>query len=199
MWAYLQHIYHQDHSAQKFQLEMEISSYSQGNLTIEQFYSGFINIWSEYSAIVHTKVPTTALAALQAVHAESQRDQFLMKLRPEFEHVRADLFNSDPVPSLDICLGDLLREEQRLSTQMGMASQKFFFEPFLKPIQHKEEDRTSCSVSAATSLVTLLVTVQRKFVTIVRNRAISSKIVGRDLRIVNLKLLSRHCLMCLPL
>ena len=35
MWGYLQRIYHQDNSARKFQLEMEISTYSQGNLTIE--------------------------------------------------------------------------------------------------------------------------------------------------------------------
>jgi len=64
MWAYLYCIYHQDHNAQKFQLELEISTYAQGNLTIKQFYSGFINIWSEYSAIVHSKVPTTTLTAL---------------------------------------------------------------------------------------------------------------------------------------
>ncbi|XP_041026943.1 uncharacterized protein LOC121267141 [Juglans microcarpa x Juglans regia] len=126
MWDYLHRIYHQDHSARKFQLELEISNYDQGNLPIAQFYSGFINIWCEYSAIVHTKVPITALAALQAVHAESQRDQFLMKLRPEFEPVRAGLLNRNPVPSLDICLGDLLREEQRLSTQIGMTSEKVF-------------------------------------------------------------------------
>jgi hypothetical protein len=64
MWAYLHCIYHQDHNARKFQLELEISTYAQGNLTIKQFYSGFINIWSEYSAIVHSKVPTATLTAL---------------------------------------------------------------------------------------------------------------------------------------
>ncbi|KAA8544611.1 hypothetical protein F0562_022619 [Nyssa sinensis] len=74
------------------------------------------------------KVPTAALAALQAVHAESQRDQFLMKLRSEFELVRAGLLNRTPVPSLDICLGDFLREEQQLSTQLGMTSEKVFSE-----------------------------------------------------------------------
>ncbi|KAF5450004.1 hypothetical protein F2P56_030389 [Juglans regia] len=49
-----------------------------------------------------------------------------MKLRLEFESVRAGLLNRNPVPSLDICLGELLREEQRLSTQMGMTSEKVF-------------------------------------------------------------------------
>ena len=30
------------------------------------------------------------------------------------------MLNHDPVPSLDVCLGELLREEQQLSTQLGM-------------------------------------------------------------------------------
>jgi hypothetical protein len=43
--------------------------------------------------------------------------QFLIKLRPEFEVTRSNLMNRDPSPSLDVCFGELLREEQRLLTQ----------------------------------------------------------------------------------
>ena len=53
---------------------------------------------------------------MQQVYKISQRDQFLMKLQPEYEPVRA-LVNRDPVPSLDACFGELLREEQRLHNQ----------------------------------------------------------------------------------
>lgn len=120
MWDYLRQIYYQDNSARKFQLELDIGNYRQGNLSIEQFYSGFINLWSDYSGLVHSQVPKEALAALQAVHSESQRDQFLMKLRPEFESARAGLINRTPVPSLEVCLGELLREEQRLASQLGL-------------------------------------------------------------------------------
>ncbi|KAK0606527.1 hypothetical protein LWI29_000191 [Acer saccharum] len=121
MWDYLWRIYYQDNSARKFQLELDIGNYRQGNLSIEQFYSGFLNLWSDYTWLVHSTVPKEALAALQAVHSESQRDQFLMKLRPEFESARAGLINRTPVPSLDVCLGELLREEQRLASQLGIA------------------------------------------------------------------------------
>ena len=44
-----------------------------------------------------------------------------MKLRPEFASARAGLINRTPVPSLDVCLGELLREEQRLASQLGIA------------------------------------------------------------------------------
>ena len=97
-------------------MELDIRNYRQGNLSIEQFYSGFLNLWSDYSGLVHSKVPKDALAALQAVHSKSQRDQFLMKLRPEFASARAGLINRTPVPSLDVYLGEILREEHRLTS-----------------------------------------------------------------------------------
>ncbi|KAJ0099816.1 hypothetical protein Patl1_20691 [Pistacia atlantica] len=88
MWEYLKKVYNQDNIARQSQLEYEISSYTQGDLSI-----------------------------VQEIHAQSKRDQFLMKLRPEFEATRSNLMNRNPVPSLDICFGELLREEQRLTTQ----------------------------------------------------------------------------------
>jgi len=117
MWDYLKRIYHQDNTARRFQLELKISNFSQGNLSIEQYYSSFVNLWSEYSDIIYSKVSKEALPSLQAVHEVSKQDQFLMKLRPEFEIARAGLLNRDPVPSLDVCLGELLREEQRMAIQ----------------------------------------------------------------------------------
>ncbi|XP_022866906.1 uncharacterized protein LOC111386677 [Olea europaea var. sylvestris] len=128
MWDYLRRIYYQDNSARKFQLELDIGNYRQGNLSIEQFYSGFINLWSEYSKLVQSKVPKDTLAALQMVHPESQLDQFLMKLRPEFESTRAGLINRSPVPSLNVCLGELLREEQRLASQHSISPSNENFE-----------------------------------------------------------------------
>jgi hypothetical protein len=117
IWDYFRRIYSQNNSAKKFQVEMCIANYKQGNLSIEQFYAGFLNPWSEYTGIIYSKIPKESLKALYLVYAESQRDQFLMKLRPEFEAVRASLINQSPVSILDECLGELLREERRLATQ----------------------------------------------------------------------------------
>jgi len=41
----------------------------------------------------------------------------MMKLPSEFEVTRSNLMNQDPSPSLDVCFGELLLEEQRLHTQ----------------------------------------------------------------------------------
>ncbi|KAJ0100612.1 hypothetical protein Patl1_21197 [Pistacia atlantica] len=55
-----------------------------------------------------------------SVHATSKRDQFLMKLQLDFEIARSNMMNRHPVPSLDACLSELLREEQRIVTQAAM-------------------------------------------------------------------------------
>ncbi|PNX66756.1 hypothetical protein L195_g063200, partial [Trifolium pratense] len=49
--------------------------------------------------------------------------------RPEFEVVRGALLNRNPVPSLDACVGELLREEQRLATQGIMSHDAVISEP----------------------------------------------------------------------
>jgi hypothetical protein len=83
--------------------------------------SNFINLWNDYSRLAHSQIPKEALVALEAVQSKSQWDQFLMKLQPEFESARPGLINRTPVPSLEVCLGELLREEQRLASQLGLA------------------------------------------------------------------------------
>ena len=46
----------------------------QGNLSIEQYYSGFVYLWSEYSGIIYSKVSKEPLPSLQVVHEVSKRD-----------------------------------------------------------------------------------------------------------------------------
>ncbi|KAK2354221.1 hypothetical protein QL285_091767 [Trifolium repens] len=129
MWNYLKRIYNQDNAAKRFQLELEIANYRQGTFSIQEYYSGFLNLWTEHSAILHADVPKTSLAAVQEVYNTSKWDQFLMKLRPEFEVIRGALLNRNLFPSLDTCVGELLREEQRLATQGIMSHDAVISEP----------------------------------------------------------------------
>nr|XP_017242423.1 PREDICTED: uncharacterized protein LOC108214761 [Daucus carota subsp. sativus]XP_017254442.1 PREDICTED: uncharacterized protein LOC108224370 [Daucus carota subsp. sativus] len=124
MWAYLKKIYSQQNTARRFQLEHDIGKLQQDGLSISDFYSHFMNLWVEYADIVYASVPAEGLKSVQNVHETTKRDQFLMKLRSEFEATRSNLMNRDPLPSLDTCLNDLLREEQRLLTQDTMKEEK---------------------------------------------------------------------------
>ena len=116
MWEYLLKVYHQGNAACCFQLEYEIASNTQGNLSIQEYFSGFQNLGGEFSNMVYARVPAASLSAVQAIHEQSKRDQFLMKLRHEFEVTHSNLMNQDLSPSLDVCFGELLSEEQGLPT-----------------------------------------------------------------------------------
>ena len=41
MWEYLKKVYNQDNTAGRFQLDYDIANYSQGNLSIQDYFSGF--------------------------------------------------------------------------------------------------------------------------------------------------------------
>ena len=117
MWNYLRKVYNQYHSARRFQLEHEIAMYSLGGLSIQDYFSEFQNLWAEFTDILYAKISSESLSIIQGVHEQSKRDQFLMKLRFDFESVHSNLMSCDLSTSLDICFRELLCEEQRLIIQ----------------------------------------------------------------------------------
>ena len=62
MWTYLNTVYNQDNSAKRFHLEYEMTNFTQGSLSIEEYFSGFQTLWADYCDIVYVNVPTTALS-----------------------------------------------------------------------------------------------------------------------------------------
>jgi len=64
MWEHLLKVCHQDNTACRFQLEYEIVSYTQGNLSIQEYFSGFQNLWGEFSDVVYATVPTASLSSV---------------------------------------------------------------------------------------------------------------------------------------
>jgi hypothetical protein len=62
VWEYLLKVYHQDNTARRFQLEYEIANYTQGNLSIQEYFSGFQNLWGEFSDMVYAKVSAASLS-----------------------------------------------------------------------------------------------------------------------------------------
>ncbi|WVZ17516.1 hypothetical protein V8G54_010498 [Vigna mungo] len=126
MWSYLQKIYSQNNAARRFQLEHNIANFKQDSLSISDFYSQFMNLWAEYTDIVYANLPSEGLNFVQTIHDITKRDQFLMKLRSDFEGIRSNLMHRDLVPSLDACLNELLREEQRKSRRHDMSTIQCF-------------------------------------------------------------------------
>lgn len=89
-----------------------MSEYYQGNKSIQEYYSSFISLWSEYLGLVYNNITKTESPTLQKFHKDGQLDWFLVKLRKEFENVQSNL--------QDQGIWELLREKQHCITQEAM-------------------------------------------------------------------------------
>lgn len=146
MWNYLKKLYSQHNTARRFQLEHELATLHQGNLSISDFYSTFMSLWAEYTDIIYATLPPEGISSVQSVHEVTKRDQFLMKLRYEFESTRSSLMNRESVPPLDACLNELFREEQRLLTQTTMEQHRSTAVPVAYTAQSKAKGRGMSTV-----------------------------------------------------
>lgn len=121
MWDYLEKVYQQSNLARKFQIENDIFLYEQGEKSIQDFYAGFMDLWAEYESVnMGNMTNACCIKSLKALYDERKVIQFLMKLRSDYENVRANILNRGTLPTMDMVLGELLREETRIQLQAAL-------------------------------------------------------------------------------
>jgi len=97
-----------------------MANFTKGSLSIQEYFFAFQNLWDEYFNVIYDGIFGATLFVIQIVHKTSKRDQFLMKLRFDFEATNCNFMNRNPVPTLDACLSELLCEKQRIATHVAM-------------------------------------------------------------------------------
>ena len=120
MWSHLKNIYHQTNKARKFQLDSEIAKFSQGDKSVQEYFNGFLTLWTERDAMIIQSVSAGFLSEALKLQEETHISQFLMNLRPDFESVRSALMNREVTANLDTCFQEVLREELRLKSQRAI-------------------------------------------------------------------------------
>ena len=185
MWDYLQKIYQQGNVARQFQLELDISQFTEGPRSIQEYYNGFQRLWFEYDEIKFATVSEALLLELLPLQQNSPRDQSLMKLRPEFETVRSNLMSRASLPNLDDCLQELLREE-RLVTKTALEQQSFAEAPLAYVARTKPPPRDISKFNAITvkNMVIMQINARKKSANIVRPFVMLLKNIRRRLTIL---------------
>ncbi|CAN0898640.1 Retrovirus-related Pol polyprotein from transposon RE1, partial [Linum grandiflorum] len=121
LWSHLQTVYTQVSSSRLFDLEYELTNLTQGEQTINQYYMVATRLWMELDLLKASKLTATEEAAVLKERRKSRTLQFLMKLCPEFESVRAQLLSFDDLDIYKI-LGELSRVEIHLCTHTKLDS-----------------------------------------------------------------------------
>lgn len=130
MWAHLKKIYHQTNKAQKFHLDSEIAKFTQGDRSVQEYFNGFLTLWTERDSMLIQTVSPGFLSEALKLQEETHISQFLMNLRPDFESVRSALMNRELSANLDTCFQEVLREELRLTSQRAILEEpKAFLAP----------------------------------------------------------------------
>lgn len=91
--------------------------------TVQDYYPGFLALWTKFTDTTYAYVTRDALSGIKEIHQISQRDQFLMILRPDFKTVESNLMGRHPSPSLETWFNVVLWEEQRQLTQTRLTHQ----------------------------------------------------------------------------
>lgn len=120
MWKHLKRIYHPTNKARKFHLYTELAKFCQCDKTVQEYYSGFLALWTERDQMLLHSITSEFLPQALKLKEELHISQFLRNLRPELEPVRAALMNREASPDLDTCVQEVLREEIRLVTRHSL-------------------------------------------------------------------------------
>ncbi|CAL1373295.1 unnamed protein product [Linum trigynum] len=116
MWKHICGTYSQANTSRLYELEMEMASLAQGDRDVRGYYKDCLHVWTEYDLVTASLLPGDELVGIQKERTRTRVMNFLMKLRPEFEPIRASLIHRG-VTNLEEVVAELIREETRLKSQ----------------------------------------------------------------------------------
>lgn len=106
---------------------------------------------------------------IEKLNAERKIMQFLMKLSPDHEVLRATMLNRDTTPDIDSVLSKLLREETRILSQATLEGKKKVESIFFSINDSSETSSKFSVMNARTLYILLLIVSKGVFMFIVRN------------------------------
>ncbi|CAN0827320.1 Retrovirus-related Pol polyprotein from transposon RE1 [Linum grandiflorum] len=116
MWKHLHGLHSQTNASRKFELETEIARLHQGELDVSAYYQAAIHLWNEQDLLTAASKSADVSYDVLKERASSRLMQFLMKLKPDFEGIRAFLLYRN-ITDIGEVIGELIREETRLRSQ----------------------------------------------------------------------------------
>ncbi|CAN1154362.1 hypothetical protein LINPERHAP2_LOCUS19970 [Linum perenne] len=115
-WNYLKRNYSQVNTSRIFEVEYALARLEQGNMDVRSFHLAAQTLWTEQDHLSSSLFPSPVSAEIRQEKHRNRVLQFLMKLRSEFEPVRAQLISTNNT-DMDSVSGELVRAETRLQTQ----------------------------------------------------------------------------------
>ncbi|KAL0447877.1 UNVERIFIED_CONTAM: Retrovirus-related Pol polyprotein from transposon RE2 [Sesamum latifolium] len=137
LWLELEGRYGRSNGPMIYNLEREISSISQGDLSITDYYTKLRKLWDELACLDPLPICTCAAhRGMVSREASHQLMQFLMGLSSPFANVRSQIFVMDPRPDVVKAFAMLLNVEKELQVQIQLPEHS---KTLAFKLEHKEE------------------------------------------------------------
>ncbi|KAL0442128.1 UNVERIFIED_CONTAM: hypothetical protein Sradi_0151700 [Sesamum radiatum] len=121
VWLELEARYGKSNGPMIYNLEREISSISQGDLSVTEYYAKIRKLWDEFACL--DLLPQCVCVARKAMvdkEASHQLMQFLMGLNNVYGNVRSQILVMEPRPDVTKAFSMLLNVEKELQVQIHM-------------------------------------------------------------------------------
>ncbi|KAK4408961.1 hypothetical protein Sango_0477100 [Sesamum angolense] len=104
-----------------YQLQREIFTISQGNLSVLAYFTKIKRLWDELTCLMPIPNCTCgSTKAMEELTACNQLMQFLMGLNDVYDHVRTQILVMDPLPSVNKAYRMILLVEKQRQVNLGL-------------------------------------------------------------------------------
>lgn len=122
LWNELEQRFGECNGPMLYQIEREITSISQGNLSIVNYFTKLKCLWDEFACLWPTPECRCEAAKEAANLAEFHKVmQFLMELNEEYDHIRNQILVMEPFPSVNKAYSMILRVESQRDCHNSIA------------------------------------------------------------------------------
>ena len=125
VWKKLQNMFSQGNGPRVYQLQKDLASFSQGELSVTEYFTNLSILWDELQN--YEPFPTCSCEKcvchinekISNIHHREVVMQFLMGLNDSFSHVCGQILLMDPIPSVEKVFSLLIQDEKQRSVGHG--------------------------------------------------------------------------------
>jgi hypothetical protein len=114
MWQDLKDRFSQGNGPRIFQLQKILTTFSQENSSVSQYFTRIKSIWDELNN--YDPIPSCTCGGMRSIHEKNNRDrvfQFLMGLDDSYSHIRGQILLNDPLPPINKVFSLIVQEERQ--------------------------------------------------------------------------------------
>ncbi|CAA0820536.1 Unknown protein [Striga hermonthica] len=117
LWEDICQRFGENNGPMRYKIQREISTLTQGNSTVMEYFNKLKKLWNEYACVVPLQICSEKGKLIAKQYAKTKLIQFLMGLNDVYDNVKNQIMLIDPLPSVNKAYSVLLTTERQITIQ----------------------------------------------------------------------------------